>query len=330
MADILLNVEGMKVYYPVKGDLGKGREFVKAVDGVSFEVRKGEVFGIVGESGCGKSTLGRGICKLETPTAGKIVLSWEDISSYGRKQMRSVRKKVQMVFQDPYASLNPRMSIFDIIAEPLIIHGLTKSKKELEDRVMELLRKVGLDDYHANRYPHEFSGGQRQRIGIARALAVEPELIIADEPVSALDVSIQAQVLNLLHQLQKEFNLTYIFVAHDLSVVEHISDRVGVMYLGNFVEVGDKRKLYSNPLHPYTQALLSAVPVPDPTAKKDRIILEGSIPSALNPPSGCKFHTRCPRCMDICKQKAPERYQVSDDHYVYCHLYDDKIKENKG
>lgn len=226
MADILLNVEGMKVYYPVKGDFGKGREFVKAVDGVSFEVRKGEVFGIVGESGCGKSTLGRGICKLETPTAGKIVLSGEDISSYGRKQMRSVRKKVQMVFQDPYASLNPRMSIFDIIAEPLIIHGLTKSKKELEDRVMELLRKVGLDDYHANRYPHEFSGGQRQRIGIARALAVEPELIIADEPVSALDVSIQAQVLNLLHQLQKEFNLTYIFVAHDLSVVEHISDRV--------------------------------------------------------------------------------------------------------
>ena len=201
MADILLNVEGMKVYYPVKGDFGKGREFVKAVDGVSFEVRKGEVFGIVGESGCGKSTLGRGICKLETPTAGKIVLSGEDISSYGRKQMRSVRKKVQMVFQDPYASLNPRMSIFDIIAEPLIIHGLTKSKKELEDRVMELLRKVGLDDYHANRYPHEFSGGQRQRIGIARALAVEPELIIADEPVSALDVSIQAQVLNLLHQL---------------------------------------------------------------------------------------------------------------------------------
>ena len=288
------------------------------------------MFGIVGESGCGKSTLGRGICKLETPTAGKIVLAGEDISDYGRKQMRSVRKKVQMVFQDPYASLNPRMSVFDIIAEPLLIHGLTKSKKELEDRVMELLRKVGLDDYHANRYPHEFSGGQRQRIGIARALAVEPELIIADEPVSALDVSIQAQVLNLLNQLRKELNLTYIFVAHDLSVVEHISDRVGVMYLGNFVEVGDKKKMYSNPLHPYTQALLSAVPVPDPTVKKNRIILEGSIPSAMNPPAGCKFHTRCPRCMGICKEKAPERYQISEDHYVYCHLYDDKIKETQG
>lgn len=327
MADILLNVEGMKVYYPVKGEFGKGHEFVKAVDDVSFEVRKGEVFGIVGESGCGKSTLGRGICKLETPTSGKIILSGEDISSYSKKKMRPVRKKIQMVFQDPYASLNPRMSIFDIIAEPLIIHNLTKSKKELKDRVMELLKKVGLDDYHANRYPHEFSGGQRQRIGIARALAVEPELIIADEPVSALDVSIQAQVLNLLHELKKEFNLTYIFVAHDLSVVEHISDRVGVMYLGNFVEVGDKRQLYNNPLHPYTQALLSAVPVPDPTAKKNRIILKGSIPSALNPPQGCKFHTRCPKCMDICKEKVPDCYHVSDDHYVYCHLYDNKSKE---
>lgn len=328
MGEILLSVKDMKVYYPVKSQLfrGGGHEYVKAVDGVTFQVKKGEVFGIVGESGCGKSTLGRGICKLEIPTAGEIVLAGEDISKYGRKQMRSVRKKVQMVFQDPYASLNPRMSVFDIIAEPLIIHNLTSGKEELEKRVMELLRKVGLDDYHANRYPHEFSGGQRQRIGIARALAVEPQLIIADEPVSALDVSIQAQVLNLLDQLKREFNLTYIFVAHDLSVVEHISDRVGVMYLGNFVEVGDKRKLYKNPLHPYTQALLSAVPVPDPTAKKKRIILEGSIPSALNPPTGCKFHTRCPQCMDCCKDKAPERYQVDEEHYVYCHLYDDKIK----
>ncbi|HIT65365.1 MAG TPA: dipeptide ABC transporter ATP-binding protein [Candidatus Ventrimonas merdavium] len=326
MAENLLTVKDMKVYYPVSGGLLHKPEYVKAVDGVSFEVRKGEVFGIVGESGCGKSTLGRGICKLEEPTSGEIILDGEDISKYNARQMRPVRKKVQMVFQDPYASLNPRMSVFDIIAEPLIIHGLTSSKEALEAKVLDLLRKVGLDDYHANRYPHEFSGGQRQRIGIARALAVQPKLIIADEPVSALDVSIQAQVLNLMNKLKKEFNLTYIFVAHDLSVVEHISDRVGVMYLGNFVEVGNKDSLYQNPLHPYTQALLSAVPVPDPTVKRERIILEGNIPSALNPPKGCKFHTRCPKCMDCCKETAPERYQVAEDHYVYCHLYDDKIK----
>ena len=326
-ADILLDVEDVKIYYPVAGKKFGTMDYVKAVDGVSFEVRRGEVFGIVGESGCGKSTLGRGICKLEQPTSGKIILDGEDISSYNDKQMRPVRKKVQMVFQDPYASLNPRMSIFDIVAEPLVIHSLAKNKKEMEEKVLDLLRKVGLDDYHANRYPHEFSGGQRQRIGIARALAVQPSLIIADEPVSALDVSIQAQVLNLMNQLKKEFNLTYIFVAHDLSVVEHISDRVGVMYLGNFVEVGNKESLYQAPLHPYTQALLSAVPVPDPTAKKDRIILEGNIPSPLNPPKGCKFHTRCPKCMDCCKEEAPKKYQVSEDHYVYCHLYDDTIKK---
>lgn len=328
MTEDLLIVKDMKIYYPVSsGKLGK-MEYVKAVDGVSFEVKKGEVFGIVGESGCGKSTLGRGICKLEEPDSGEIQLDGQDISSFNNRQMRPVRKKVQMVFQDPYASLNPRMSVFDIIAEPLIIHGLTKSKEELKEKVLGLLRKVGLDDYHANRYPHEFSGGQRQRIGIARALAVEPKLIIADEPVSALDVSIQAQVLNLLNQLKKEFSLTYIFVAHDLSVVEHISDRVGVMYLGNFVEVGAKEKLYKNPLHPYTQALLSAVPIPDPEAKRERVILEGNIPSALNPPTGCKFHTRCPKRMDCCSKKAPERYQVDEDHYVYCHLYDDRIKND--
>ncbi len=328
MTEDLLKVKDMKIYYPVSsGILGK-TEYVKAVDGVSFEVKKGEVFGIVGESGCGKSTLGKGICKLEEPTSGEIILDDETVSGFNSRQMRPVRKKVQMVFQDPYASLNPRMSVFDIIAEPLIIHGLTKSKEELKEKVLGLLRKVGLDDYHANRYPHEFSGGQRQRIGIARALAVEPKLIIADEPVSALDVSIQAQVLNLLNQLKKEFSLTYIFVAHDLSVVEHISDRVGVMYLGNFVEVGSKEKLYKNPLHPYTQALLSAVPIPDPEAKRERVILEGNIPSALNPPTGCKFHTRCPKCMDCCSQKAPERYQVDEDHYVYCHLYDDRIKKD--
>lgn len=327
-ADILLDVEDMKIYYSVAGKRLGSVDYVKAVDGVSFEVRRGEVFGIVGESGCGKSTLGRGICKLERPTGGKVILDGEDISAYNDKQMRPVRKKVQMVFQDPYASLNPRMSVFDIIAEPMIIHKLAKDKAQMEARVLDLLRKVGLDDYHANRYPHEFSGGQRQRIGIARALAVQPSLIIADEPVSALDVSIQAQVLNLMNQLKKEFNLTYIFVAHDLSVVEHISDRVGVMYLGNFVEVGNKESLYTNPLHPYTQALLSAVPIPDPTAKKERVILEGNIPSPLNPPKGCKFHTRCPKCMDCCKEEAPKKYQVSEDHYVYCHLYDDKMKEN--
>lgn len=324
MADILLNVEDMKIYYPVAGKKFGTTDYVKAVDGVSFQVERGEVFGIVGESGCGKSTLGRGICKLEQPTAGKVVLDGEDISTYNNNQMRPVRKKVQMVFQDPYASLNPRMSIFDIIAEPLIIHGLTGSKAQLEEKVLDLLRKVGLDDYHANRYPHEFSGGQRQRIGIARALAVQPRLIIADEPVSALDVSIQAQVLNLMNQLKKEFNLTYIFVAHDLSVVEHISDRVGVMYLGNFVEVGSKESLYKNPTHPYTQALMSAVPVPDPTAKKDRVILEGNIPSPLNPPTGCKFHTRCPKCMEICKKEVPVKTQLTDDHYVYCHLMSQK------
>ncbi|MBE7721412.1 ABC transporter ATP-binding protein [Lacrimispora indolis] len=324
MTENLLTVKDMKIYYPVSGRKFGKTEYVKAVDGVSFEAKTGEVFGIVGESGCGKSTLGRGICMLEEPTSGEIILDGENISGYNSRQMRPVRKKVQMVFQDPYASLNPRMSVFDIIAEPLVIHGLTSSKEERKDRVLGLLRKVGLDDYHANRYPHEFSGGQRQRIGIARALAVEPRLIIADEPVSALDVSIQAQVLNLLNQLKKEFSLTYIFVAHDLNVVEHISDRVGVMYLGNFVEAGVKEKLYKHPLHPYTQALLSAVPVPDPEVKRERIILEGSIPSALNPPDGCKFHTRCPKCMSICSMKAPDRYQADEDHYVYCHLYDDK------
>ena len=327
MAETLLQVEDMKIYYPVQGKKFGSTEYVKAVDGISFEVRKGEVFGIVGESGCGKSTLGRGICKLENPTSGRVILCGEDISNYNDHKMRPVRKKVQMVFQDPYASLNPRMSVFNIIAEPLIIHKLCKNKEELKARVIELLRKVGLDDYHANRYPHEFSGGQRQRIGIARALAVEPELIIADEPVSALDVSIQAQVLNLMGKLKKELGLTYIFVAHDLSVVEHISDRVGVMYLGNFVEVGNKKSLYTKPLHPYTQALLSAVPVPDPTAKRKRVILEGTIPSALNPPTGCKFHTRCPYCMEKCTTEAPKRYQVSEDHYVYCHLYDGKESE---
>ena len=322
MSDTLLRVEDLKIYYPVAGSGFGKKEFVKAVDGVTFEVKKGEVFGIVGESGCGKSTLGRGVCKLEN-------LDGEDITEYNDRRMRSIRKKVQMVFQDPYASLNPRMSVFDIIAEPLLVHHLYQDKADLEKKVLDLLHRVGLDDYHANRYPHEFSGGQRQRIGIARALAVEPSLIIADEPVSALDVSIQAQVLNLLNELKHDLDLTYIFVAHDLSVVEYISDRVGVMYLGNFVEVGEKEKIYSNPMHPYTQALLSAVPVPDPTAKRERILLEGSIPSAHKPPTGCKFHTRCPKCMECCKTQAPERYEVDDGHYVYCHLYDKERRKQQ-
>lgn len=326
MAEVLLKVEGLKQYYKTHSGMFGKIGYVKAVDDVDFEVYKGEVFGIVGESGCGKSTLGKAICKLTQPTDGKVWLEGEEIARYSNKQMQPVRKKVQMVFQDPYASLNPRMSIRDIISEPLIIHGLAKTKEEIEERVVRLLREVGLDDYHASRYPHEFSGGQRQRIGIARALAVQPKLIIADEPVSALDVSIQSQVLNLLNHLRKNYNLTYIFVAHDLSVVEHISDRVGVMYLGSFVEVGDKYSLYKEPLHPYTRALLSAVPVPDPKAKRERIILEGSIPSALNPPSGCKFHTRCPQCMDRCKTEPPVKYQVSENHFVYCHLYDDVTK----
>ncbi|SUP43347.1 Glutathione import ATP-binding protein GsiA [Veillonella criceti] len=322
----ILTVENLKIYYPLASEsfFGKGG-VVKAVDGVSFTIRENEVFGIVGESGCGKSTLGRGLCRLDPITEGHVVLDSQDISNFDRKRMRPIRKTIQMIFQDPYASLNPRMSVFDIIAEPIRIYNLAKDDKELEQRVIDLLRRVGLDSYHANRYPHEFSGGQRQRIGIARALAVEPKLIIADEPVSALDVSIQAQVLNLLNELKKDLNLTYIFIAHDLSVVEYISDRIGVMYLGTFVEAGDKNKIYKNPLHPYTQALLSAVPIADPTLKRKRIILEGSIPSATNPPSGCKFHTRCPKCMSICETVVPERYEPSPDHYVYCHLYDDKM-----
>ena len=321
MAETLLRVENLCQYYNVERGLFGKPAVVKAVDGVSFDIREGEVFGIVGESGCGKSTLGKAICKLIEPTSGSIVFQGKDITRYTQKQMRDVRKNIQMVFQDPYASLNPRMSIRNLLAEPLEIHGLNKSREETDKIVVDLLRLVGMDDYHAVRYPHEFSGGQRQRIGIARAIAIRPKLIIADEPVSALDVSIQSQVLNLMNQLKKELNLTYLFIAHDLSVVEHISDRVGVMYLGNFVEVAEKGELYRNPLHPYTKALLSAVPIPDPTVKKERIILQGTIPSPLNAPKGCKFCTRCPNCMDICHEVPPEKTIVGEDHYVYCHLF---------
>lgn len=325
MAKVLLHTENLKKYYPVKtGLLGNKTEYVKSVDGVSFEVNEGEVFGIVGESGCGKSTLGKVICNLVDKTEGEITINGKSLSSLSKREMREIRKDIQMVFQDPYASLNPRMSVRDIVAEPLIIHNLATGKEKIDEKVVELLQLVGLDAYHAQRYPHEFSGGQRQRIGIARALAVNPKLIIADEPVSALDVSIQSQVLNLMTELKNRLNLTYVFIAHDLSVVEHISDRIGVMYLGNFVEIADKYELYNNPLHPYTQALLSAIPIPDPTVKRERIILQGSIPSALNPPKGCKFHTRCKHAMDICKVEEPIKKKINENHYVFCHLYNDK------
>lgn len=322
MKDILVKVENLKKHYAVnKGITGIKKQYVKAVDGVSFDVHEGEVLGLVGESGCGKSTTGKLISRLIEPTDGKIIFQNTDISKFKRSEMRNIRKHIQMVFQDPYASLNPRMTVGEIIAEPLIIHGLTKSKDEINKRVAKLLQLVGMDSYHSVRYPHEFSGGQRQRIGIARALAVEPKLIIADEPVSALDVSIQSQVLNLMTELKDKFKLTYIFIAHDLSVVEHISDRVGVMYLGNLVEMSDKYDIYKNPMHPYTQALLSAVPIPDPEVKRNRIILEGGIPSPINPPEGCKFHTRCKQCMDICKKEVPPKVNINENHYVYCHLY---------
>ena len=317
----ILAVEDLRQYYPVKtGLLGK-TAFVKALDGVSFDVQKGEVFGLVGESGCGKSTLGLTICRLIGPTSGKILLDGTDIAPLPQKAVKPYRKRIQMVFQDPYASLNPRMSVNEIVGEPLKVHNLVKNRDEMNARVLDLLRKVGLDDYHTNRYPHEFSGGQRQRIGIARALAVEPEIIVADEPVSALDVSIQAQVLNLLNKLKKELNLTYIFISHDLSVVEHVSDKVGVMYLGSFVEVSDRDDLYERPLHPYTQALLSAVPIPDPKRHTEQIILEGTIPSPVNAPSGCKFHTRCKECMEICKLEIPPRVEITSTHHVFCHKY---------
>ena len=326
----ILRVKNLVTRFDLRsGLLNRVKRRVHAVEQVSFDLYPGETLALVGESGCGKSTTGRSLLRLVESQSGAIEFGGRNILDLPTSEVQALRRDIQFIFQDPFASLDPRLTVGFSIMEPLLVHKVM-GREDAQARVDWLLEKVGLPREHAQRYPHEFSGGQRQRIAIARALALNPKVVVADESVSALDVSIQAQVLNLLHQLQKELNLTYIFVAHDLSVVEHISDRVGVMYLGNFVEVGDKRKLYSNPLHPYTQALLSAVPVPDPTAKKERIILEGSIPSALNPPSGCKFHTRCPKCMDICKEKAPERYQVSGDHYVYCHLYDDKIKENKG
>lgn len=317
----LLVIENLKTYYPVKGGFFKHTvAHVKAVDNISFEIKKGETLGLVGESGCGKSTAGRTILRLLKPTEGKILFDGKDITKLTGKSLREIRKDMQMVFQDPYASLNPMQMVGDIIAEP-IYNFMKKSKAELKQEVMDLLEKVGLPSDAYYKYAHEFSGGQRQRIGIARALALRPKLIIADEPVSALDVSVQSQVLNLLKDLQEEFDLTFLFIAHDLSVVKHMSDRIGVMYLGNMVEVAEKNSLYATPLHPYTQALISAIPNPDPRLKKERIILKGDVPSPINPPSGCPFHPRCPVAMEICSKEKPVLKEVKPSHRVACHLY---------
>ena len=320
MSKSLVVVDGIKKTFPIDSGFLGSKKSVKAVNRVSFEIKEGETFSLVGESGCGKSTTGRLVTRLLTPDEGKIWINNEEISKMNENRLREVRKQVQMVFQDPYASLNPRMKIRDVVGEPLIIH--TKlSTAEREKLVSEMLEVVGLNSYHADKFAHEFSGGQRQRIGIARALILKPKLIVADEPVSALDVSIQSQILNLLKDLQEEFHLTYLFISHDLSVVEHISDEIGVMYLGSLVESGPKESIFANPQHPYTKALLSSVPIPDPRAKRERIILQGDVPSPVNPPSGCSFHTRCPYKMDICTTTAPPlRESAESDHFVACHL----------
>ncbi|MBT2686490.1 dipeptide ABC transporter ATP-binding protein [Bacillus sp. ISL-37] len=321
MTEVLLKVDGLKKYFPITGGIfGKQTGAVKAVDDISFWVNKGETLGLVGESGCGKSTTGRMLMRLIDPTEGQVVFEGKNLVTLSDNEMRKARKDMQMVFQDPFASLNPRHTVEKILEEPLIVHGIG-TKKERKQMVKEMLEVVGLSSYHAKRYPHQFSGGQRQRIGIARALMTRPKLIIADEPVSALDVSIQSQVLNLLEDLQKEFQLTYIFIAHDLGVVRHISDRVGVMYLGRLVEITEADKLYEKPLHPYTRALLSAVPIPDPDVKREQELLTGDIPSPANPPQGCAFHTRCKECMDICKTDRPVLKEIEPGHFAACHLY---------
>lgn len=316
----LLVVENLKTYFPVRAGLfQRVVAHVKAVDDVSFVVREGETFGLVGESGCGKTTVARTILRLQPATGGAVFFDGEDVFAKRGNDLKTLRRNMQIVFQDPYASLDPRMPVGEIIAEGLLIHGV-KNREERKELVQEMLAKVGLNPYHAHRYPHEFSGGQRQRIGIARALALRPRFIVCDEPVSALDVSIQSQILNLLRDLQREFSFTYLFVAHDLSVVEHISDRVGVMYLGRLVEVADRAALYHNPLHPYTQALLSAIPIPDPRRKRQRIVLRGEVPSAVKPPAGCRFHTRCPLAIDICKTETPRFEEKRPGHWAACHL----------
>lgn len=322
MTQPILEVKNIKKYFPIKhGFLQKVTGHVKAVEDISLSIKQGETFGLVGESGCGKSTLGRLILRLLEPTAGKIIFEGNDITSLPQGKLRLLRKDIQIIFQDPFASLDPRMKVKDIIAEPMITHKLYKTKKEVIEEVKRLMDVVGLHQNQLDRYPHEFSGGQRQRIGIARSLSLKPKLIVADESVSALDVSIQSQILNLLKKLQAEFNLTIIFISHDLSVVKHISDRIGVMYLGNIVEIANKKGIYETPMHPYSQALLSAVPIADPEVKKERMILQGDLPSPSNPPNGCALHPRCPKKLDICNSIVPELQLVGDEHYVACHLY---------